>query len=427
MFRATKYLLIVLFILGSGLSAFSQTSRSELERRKKALQNEIDITNKLISETKKNKKLSLSQLNILNKKLDDRKRLINAIQQEVNLLNSSIQNDGQRILELQTDLNRLKTSYGKLIRQAYLTRNQESALMLLFSAHDFQQAYKRLYYLRKYTSYRREQALLIEETQRELDGRVKQFKTDLSTKRDLLGSEEREKKELNIEKKEQEQTLSGLKKKEKTLKKDLEKKRADARKLDGSIQRIIEREIAKERSRAEAKSKAKSEANRKKAVSEGKPVPETPKEPEMRVTTETRALSGKFESNKGRLPWPVDRGVISESFGTHPHPVLKGISTNNNGINISTNVGASVKSIFAGEVSGVISIPGANMAIIIKHGEYLTVYSNLASASVSKGQKVNAGQSIGIADRDDSGNKSESHLEIWNGKTKLNPADWILR
>ncbi len=427
MFRATKYLLIVLFIFWSGLSAFSQTSRSELERRKKALQNEIDITNKLISETKKNKKLSLSQLNILNKKLEDRKRLINAIQQEVNLLNSSIQNDGERILELQTDLNRLKTSYGKLIRQAYLTRNQESALMLLFSANDFQQAYKRLYYLRKYNSYRREQALLIEETQRELDGRVKQFKADLSTKRDLLGSEEREKKELNIEKKEQEQTLSGLKKKEKTLKKDLEKKRADARKLDGSIQRIIEREIAKERSSAEAKSKAKSEANRKKAVSEGKPVPETPKEPEMRVTTETRALSGKFESNKGRLPWPVDRGVISESFGTHPHPVLKGISTNNNGINISTNAGASVKSIFAGEVSGVISIPGANMAIIIKHGEYLTVYSNLASASVSKGQKVSAGQSIGIADRDDSGNKSEAHLEIWKGKTKLNPADWILR
>ncbi len=427
MFRATKYFLIVLFILGSGLSAFSQTSRSELERRKKALQNEIDITNKLISETKKNKKLSLSQLNILNKKLEDRKRLINAIQQEVNLLNSSIQNDGQRILELQTDLNRLKTSYGKLIRQAYLTRNQESALMLLFSANDFQQAYKRLYYLRKYNSYRREQALLIEETQRELDGRVKQFKTDLSTKRDLLGSEEREKKELNIEKKEQEQTLSGLKKKEKTLKKDLEKKRADARKLDGSIQRVIEREIAKERSKAEAKSKAKSEAERKKAVSEGKPAPETPKEPEMRVTTETRALSGKFESNKGRLPWPVDRGVISESFGTHPHPVLKGISTNNNGINISTNAGAAVKSIFAGEVSGVISIPGANMAIIIKHGEYLTVYSNLASASVSKGQKVSAGQSIGIADRDDSGNKSEAHLEIWKGKTKLNPADWISR
>ena len=427
MFRATKYFLIVLFILGSGLSAFSQTSRSELERRKKALQKEIDITNKLISETKKNKKLGLSQLNILNKKLEDRKRLINAIQQEVNLLNSSIQNDGQRILELQTDLNRLKTSYGKLIRQAYLTRNQESALMLLFSAHDFQQAYKRLYYLRKYTSYRREQALLIEETQRELDGRVKQFKTDLSTKRDLLGSEEREKIELNIEKKEQEQTLSVLKKKEKTLKKDLEKKRADARKLDGSIQRVIESEIAKERSRAEAKSKAKSEAERKKAVSAGKPVPEKPKEPEMRVTTETRALSGKFESNKGRLPWPVDRGVISESFGTHPHPVLKGISTNNNGINISTSAGASVKSIFAGEVSGVISIPGANMAIIIKHGEYLTVYSNLASASVSKGQKVSAGQSIGIADRDDSGNKSEAHLEIWKGKTKLNPVDWISR
>jgi septal ring factor EnvC (AmiA/AmiB activator) len=427
MFRANKYFLIVLIILVQGLYAFSQTNRSELERRKKALQKEIEITNKLISENKKNKKLSLSQLNILNKKLEDRMRLIKTIQQEVNMLSSSIENDGQKIVELQSDLSRLKSAYAKLIRQAYLTRNQESALMLLFSAQDFQQAYKRLYYLRKYNNYRREQALLIEESQRELDGRVKQFKTDLSTKRDLLGSEEREKMELSLEKKEQEQTLSALKKKEKTLKKDLEKKRADARKLDGEIQRVIEREIAKERSRAEAKSKAKSEAERKKAISAGKPAPVETKEPELRVTTETRALSGKFESNKGRLPWPVDRGVISESFGTHSHPVLKGITTNNNGVNISTNAGASVKAIFAGEVSGVISIPGANMAIILKHGEYLTVYSNLASASVSKGQKVSAGQSIGIADRDDSGNKSEAHLEIWKGKTKLNPADWISR
>jgi murein DD-endopeptidase MepM/ murein hydrolase activator NlpD len=127
------------------------------------------------------------------------------------------------------------------------------------------------------------------------------------------------------------------------------------------------------------------------------------------------------------LPWPVDRGVISESFGTHPHPVLKGITTNNNGINISAPAGASVKAIYDGEVTGVISIPGANMAVILKHGEYLTVYSNLASVSVSKGQKIHTGQVVGVADKDDSGNKSEAHLEIWKGKTKLNPAAWISR
>ncbi|HOY47901.1 MAG TPA: peptidoglycan DD-metalloendopeptidase family protein [Flavobacteriales bacterium] len=422
---ARFFCIILLLVLGSQVQA--QTSRSELERKKKSLQKEIDLTNKLIKETKKNKNLSLGQLKILNKKLDDRKRLINAIQQEVGMLNSTITTNGQKIQELQIELDRLKLSYGKLIRQAYLTRNQQSSLVLLFSAKDFQQAYKRLYYLRKYNNYRREQALLIQASQDELNGRVKQLKTDLSTKRDLLGSEEREKKVLSEEKKEQEQTLTALQKKEKSLKKDLDKKRADAKKLDGEIQRIIEREINRERDRAMAKSKSEAEAARKKAEASGKPVPAPVKEPEMRVTSETRALSGKFEANKGRLPWPVDRGVITESFGTHPHPVLKGITTNNNGINIATPQGSNVKAIYDGEVTGVISIPGANMAVILKHGEYLTVYSNLASSSVSKGQKVHTGQAIGVADKDDSGGKSEAHLEIWKGKVKLNPSEWISR
>lgn len=422
---ARFFCIILLLVLGSQVKA--QTSRSELERKKKSLQKEIDLTNKLIKETKKNKNLSLGQLKILNKKLDDRKRLINAIQQEVGMLNSTITTNGQKIQELQIELDRLKLSYGKLIRQAYLTRNQQSSLVLLFSAKDFQQAYKRLYYLRKYNNYRREQALLIQASQDELNGRVKQLKTDLSTKRDLLGSEEREKKVLSEEKKEQEQTLTALQKKEKSLKKDLDKKRADAKKLDGEIQRIIEREINRERDRAMAKSKSEAEAARKKAEASGKPVPAPVKEPEMRVTSETRALSGKFEANKGRLPWPVDRGVITESFGTHPHPVLKGITTNNNGINIATPQGSNVKAIYDGEVTGVISIPGANMAVILKHGEYLTVYSNLASSSVSKGQKVHTGQAIGVADKDDSGGKSEAHLEIWKGKVKLNPSEWISR
>jgi septal ring factor EnvC (AmiA/AmiB activator) len=422
---ARFFCIILLLVLGFQVQA--QTSRSELERKKKSLQKEIDLTNKLIKETKKNKNLSLGQLKILNKKLDDRKRLINAIQQEVGMLNSTITTNGQKIQELQIELDRLKLSYGKLIRQAYLTRNQQSSLVLLFSAKDFQQAYKRLYYLRKYNNYRREQALLIQASQDELNGRVKQLKTDLSTKRDLLGSEEREKKVLSEEKKEQEQTLTALQKKEKSLKKDLDKKRADAKKLDGEIQRIIEREINRERDRAMAKSKSEAEAARKKAEASGKPVPAPVKEPEMRVTSETRALSGKFEANKGRLPWPVDRGVITESFGTHPHPVLKGITTNNNGINIATPQGANVKAIYDGEVTGVISIPGANMAVILKHGEYLTVYSNLASSSVSKGQKVHTGQAIGVADKDDSGGKSEAHLEIWKGKVKLNPSEWISR
>jgi septal ring factor EnvC (AmiA/AmiB activator) len=268
---------------------------------------------------------------------------------------------------------------------------------------------------------------MLQQTGKELSEKQKELKINLSQKRDLLGAEEKQEKELSKEKTEQQTTLNNLSKKEKKLKKDLDKKIKEKKSLDREIQKIIEREIALERERARAKAKAEAEAARKKAIAEGKPVPAATPESEFKITPETKALSGKFEANKGKLPWPVSRGVITESFGTHPHPVLKGIVTNNNGIDIATTPGAPVKAIFDGVVTGVISIPGSNRALILKHGEYLTVYSNLSSVSVNKGDKVNAGDAIGIADVGDDSDKGEAHLEIWKGKTRLNPQEWIAR
>jgi septal ring factor EnvC (AmiA/AmiB activator) len=405
---------------------YGQTSRKELENRKKRLQKEIDETDRLIKDTRKDKNASLSQLKILNKKLESRKKLIRAIQSEMNNLNSSIQTTEEKIKTLKSDVEQLKINYGTLVRRAYLNRNKESVMMMLFSSEDITQAYKRLYYLRKYNQYRRDQAIMLQQTGKELNEKQKELKINLSQKRDLLGVEEKQEKVLSKEKTEQQTTIKILSKKEKKLKQDLEKKLKEKKSLDREIQKIIEREIALERERAISKSKAEAEIERKKAISEGRPVPATT-ETVYRVTPETKALSGKFEANKGNLPWPVSRGVITESFGTHPHPVLKGITTNNNGIDIATSPGAAVKAIFDGVVTGVISIPGANRAVIVKHGEYLTVYSNLASVSVNKGDAVNAGSPIGIADTDNDSGKAEAHLEIWKGKEKLNPELWIAR
>lgn len=405
---------------------YGQTSRKELENRKKRLQKEIDETDRLIKDTRKDKNASLSQLKILNKKLESRKKLIRAIQSEMNNLNSSIQTTEEKIKTLKSDVEQLKINYGTLVRRAYLNRNKESVMMMLFSSEDITQAYKRLYYLRKYNQYRRDQAIMLQQTGKELNEKQKELKINLSQKRDLLGVEEKQEKVLSKEKTEQQTTIKILSKKEKKLKQDLEKKLKEKKSLDREIQKIIEREIALERERAISKSKAEAEIERKKAISEGRPVPAAT-ETEYRVTPETKALSGKFEANKGNLPWPVSRGVITESFGTHPHPVLKGITTNNNGIDIATSPGAAVKAIFDGVVTGVISIPGANRAVIVKHGEYLTVYSNLASVSVNKGDAVNAGSPIGIADTDNDSGKAEAHLEIWKGKEKLNPELWIAR
>ena len=424
--RFIKFCCFVLLFLPLGL--MGQANKSDLEKRKKALQEEIRQTSQLILETRKNKSASMSQLKALNKKLSDRMRLINTIQSEINLLSSSITTNSRRIQELQSDLTKMRETYARLVKRAYMNRNQRSALLLFFSAQNIQQAYKRLYYLKTYTTYRKEQAKQIQYAQNELSGKMQVLRTDLNSKQALLGSEEQEKQVLSKEKKEQETTLSKLQKKEKTLKKELIKKEATKKKLDSEIRKVIEREIAKERAAVKAReAKAAKAATKPKASDPAKPAEKKPAAaPEIKMTPETAALSGKFEANQGKLPWPVDKGAITETFGTHAHPVLKGISTYNNGIDIATSKNAPIKAIYEGEVMGVVSIPGSGDAILIKHGEYLTVYSNLGRVVVEKGQKVKTGTVIGNAGENDEG-VTEAHLEIWKGKTKLNPALWIAR
>jgi septal ring factor EnvC (AmiA/AmiB activator) len=228
---------------------------------------------------------------------------------------------------------------------------------------------------------------------------------------------------LSQEKKDQEIEINALKKKEQTLKKTLAAKEATKKKLDAEIRKVIEREIARERTAAAKKKEKPKEKGTATASSNTKA---TPKETVLKVTPETAALSGKFEANKGKLPWPVEKGVITETFGNHAHPVLKGITTNNNGIDIATSKDARVKSVYEGEVMGVVSIPGSGSAVLIKHGEYISVYSNLKSTSVAKGQKVKTGQALGTAGENEDG-VPEAHFEIWKEKTKLNPASWLAR
>ena len=425
MSRCAKVLFTWLFVV-SPVLLWAQGSKKELENKRKQIQKEIRETEQLIADTRKSKKLSIGQLKMLNRKLGERKKLIANIQQEVGMLNTSIQGKDERVKALQGNLELLKETYARMVRRAYMNRKQQSVMLLVLSSNDIHQATRRLYYLKKYNAYLREQANMIRSTQDELNDNIAVLKTDLSNKNQLLGSEEREKKALNIEKTEQEKAVSELKKKENALRKDLARKQADAKKVNAAIQSIIEREIALERERALAKAKAeKAKSPGTAAKAPGKTA--EPESSEIRVTPETRAMSGKFEANKGSLPWPVEKGVIQEGFGAHAHPVLKNIVTFNNGIDISTNLNAGVRTIFDGEVSGVISIPGANQAIIIKHGEYLTVYGNLDKVHVKRGDKVKARQVIGTAAAGDIENRGETHLEIWKGRNKLNPAEWIAR
>jgi len=412
-----KYIVgLVLFMFLLPFSGIAQTKAS-LEQKKKKLEQEIRETNKLIEATKKDKTLSLSQLTILNKKIKDRQELIKVYNSEITLLNKSIKNNDKEISNLQQDMKMLKETYAHVIRKAYINRGKHVPIIYIFASKDFNQAFRRLRYLQSYNEFRRKQAIEIQNIQDTLNKKIVELRTDLDSKRVLLNNEQTQQNELGKEKTEKETAVKTLSKKENQLKKELDKKRANAKKLDAEIARVIEAEIRKERERAAA-SAAKS------AAAKGEKAPDANV---MKVSPETKLVSDKFESNKGRLPWPVDKGVITEQFGEHRHPVMANIVINNNGINIATTKGAPVKAIFEGEVAAVFTVPGGNKAVIVRHGEYLSVYSNLGDIAVKQGDKVKVGQVLGSVYTDEDDNKTEAHLEIWKDKTKLNPEVWIAR
>ncbi len=415
-----RYLKIILFSLllslTSGLVAVHAQSKEDLEKRKKEIAKEIAQTTKILKETQKNKKATLSQINALKKQIQLRENLIKTISSEVSVLAGKIDETAGDIAHLQAELAKLKKEYAAMVRFAYRNQNAYSKMMFIFAAKNFNQAYKRLKYLQEFSDYRQKQAAQIESKEHQLE----EVKTDLESnkkvKSGLLQEEQKEKVTLSKEKEQQLKMASQLTAKESSLKKQISDKQLQARKMDRMIQDIIRKEIEAARKKAEAEAKAA-----------GKEMPTASKtaSSNLTLTPEALKLSEDFTANRGRLPWPVEKGTIVEFFGTHEHPQLKGVMVQNNGIDIKTTGAASVRAIFGGTVSGVIQIPGGQNAVLIRHGEYVTVYSNLKSVSVRNGQKVSTKQNIGQANTEEELTTVE--LQIWKGMQKLNPKDWLAR
>jgi septal ring factor EnvC (AmiA/AmiB activator) len=414
----TNALLLVVFLLLS-TACIAQPNKKDLESKKKKLQDDINYTSKLLKETKTSKNNSLKELAILNNQIGKRQNLINTLKDEVTQLDNRIEANQQSYDSLSTSLTSLKKEFARVVNFTYKYRHNTSTMAYLLAGEDFAKAYNRSKYLTLYARYRKAQARKIEIVQKQLVVVNTQIDTDLKNKVSVLGANEKEKKVLTNDKQAQEKIVKNLQKTEATLKTQLAKKKAEAAKLSSAINTIIENDIKASKVKAAKTAKAPE----KKGSTTAKKV-EPVKENVITLTPEAKITSTGFENNKGRLPWPVEKGFISSGFGAHPHPVLKGITTNNNGIDISTDRGATARAIFDGDVSGVVNIPGAGQAVIIRHGEYLTVYSNLGSVSVSKGSKVKAKQSIGTVGADDDG--AVLHLEVWKNKTKLNPSGWLI-
>jgi septal ring factor EnvC (AmiA/AmiB activator) len=333
----------------------------------------------------------------LNEQIDSRKSLIKKISEEVNYLDERIFENEETISGLQSDLDELKTAYSRMIRHAYRIKNSQDRLIFILSADDFNQAYRRLAYLRELAKYRRLQAETIVKTQNEIEAQNLKLDSTKQEKLNLLTDQEQEAQKLNSEIKEKNGIIENLKSKEQELRSQLQaqKQRAD------KLQREIERLIAEEAKRSSSAGYA--------------------------MTPEEQLISKEFGNNKGRLPWPVASGVITGKFGKQAHPVLKGVYINNNGVDISTSKESIVRAIFDGEVRKVFKVPGYQNAVIIRHGNYLSTYTHLESVYVSVGDKVSAKQSIGSVHTDVNSGETVVHMEVWYGQKVLNPEQWLAK
>lgn len=403
-----KYLFgLLLFALP--LMADAQ-SKKDLEQKKAQLQKEIEFTNKQLLIVAKNKSTTAEQLDALKKKITLRQSLISTINTEINSLGGEIETTSIEIVSLEAQMVKLKAAYADMIRYAYKNENVYQRMMFIFAAEDFNQAYRRIKYLHQYGQFRQQQAIQIEQTQTVLTGKKQDLEQRKNEKTNLRNNEQEQKATLEKEHKQQDQLMQNLTVREKKLKKELAEKQIAKQKLDRAIENIIRKEI---------------EAARKKATAAGKK--NITNTNVFNLTPESQKLSNSFSGNHGSLPWPVESGTITETFGEHPHKELKGIMIKNNGVDIQTAKNSAARSIFDGTVSGVISIPGSGKAVIIRHGEYLTVYSNLDNVTVKTGDKVSTKQHIGTVGQNSEGDHGEIHLEIWKGTVKQDPQGWIAR
>jgi septal ring factor EnvC (AmiA/AmiB activator) len=431
-----KLLLAFIFFLSVQIG-FGQPSqdKAKMERERQELQRELKEIQSAYSKVKGQTKATIGQLNVIEKKMDIQDRYIGNINKEIRNINDDIYLSNVEITHLQVQLDTLKAQYARSVVYAYKNKSSYDFLNFIFSANSFNDAMKRVSYLKSYRSYRQQQVASIQETQKMISDRKQQLLGKQTQKKSALQNQQQQLSELENQKKEKDAVVSKLKSQEKDLSKQIATKKKRDNELRGQIAAIVRREIAKakkeEEDRIAALKKKDAEANKNNTAANTNTkttttVRTTPaKKADYLILNEgQRALAVSFEKNKGGLPWPVDNGYVSIPFGTSR---VNGLTFDNPGITISTpSAGASVKAVFDGEVSAVSNL-GDGMMVMIRHGKYFTVYSNLSSASVSKGSSVKTGQSIGRAAGADDGTGGQLDFMLMIESRNVNPQPWLNR
>ena len=405
-----KYIFLIICCFSISFGNAQPDKQKELEDKRIKIIQEIEKINALLFKTSGQKKSLLTQVEDISQRIYAQENLIKVTNRQANLLTRNINNNLQKMEQLRDELRELKDDYAAMINKSYKSKSQQSRVMFLFSSENFLQAYKRLQYMKQYARQRKKQG----EGIRDKTILLQELNTDLiakkKKKKSLIVENQEAKRELQREKKDQEILVASLRKDEGNFSSQIKKKERQAAAIEKEIENLIKEAIAKSNREAAKKSSKK--------VSKSKT---------LALTPEAKLLAANFTSNKGKLIWPVQRGIVSQSFGSHRHPQFPNVTTNNNGVDITTEANAKARAVFSGEVMQIQQIKGANQAIFIRHGNYITIYGNLATVSVKKGDKVSSKQNLGTIYKNPLNEKTVLKFYLYKNSQKMNPADWVYK
>jgi septal ring factor EnvC (AmiA/AmiB activator) len=411
------FLFLLFFCLATPM--WSQpTTQEQLEERKAKIQLEIQEKEQLLQSVKSKEKSIVTQLLIQKEKIGLKEKLIKTTEKQTKLLSNDIYTNQLKINQLNRDLDQLRKDYAEMIVKSYKSRSEQSRAMFLLSSQNFLQAYKRAQYMKQYASYRKMQGEEIKGKTNQLVVYNNKIGAQKNEKEKLIVENEKEKQQLVKEKQEQEKIANQIKKEKGKITAEIKKKQQETKKIDAQIQKLIREAIAaanKKTAAANAKTNPKTTAAEKKAIESSTKIVLTP---------EGKLVSDNFKANKGRLPWPVEKGAISLGYGDQPHPVFKTLIVHNSGVEISTESGSNARAVFSGEVTQVQLITPLKKAVIVKHGDFFTIYQNLSSVNVQVGDKVSAKQSLGKIRTDGEG-KTILKFMVSQNTTYFNPTSWL--
>jgi septal ring factor EnvC (AmiA/AmiB activator) len=401
--------------------AWSQLTQEELEQRKIKIQEEIQEKERMLQEVRGKEKSVTKLLQIQKEKIGLKQKLIYTTEKQAKLLSNNMYINQVEINKLKKDLVVLKKDYAEMIVKSYKSRSQQSRAMFLLSSENFLQAYKRLQYMKQYSSYRKMQGNEIKDKSVQLADHNAKLSGQKTEKEKLLAEQEKQRQDLVKEKQEQEKIANSLKKDKKQIIAEIKKKQQESKKIDAQIQKMIRDAIAEANKKAAA---AKVKANPKTTTAaETKKIEESTK---IMLTPEGQLISNNFKANKGSLNWPVEKGAITLGYGDQPHPVYKSLTIHNSGVEITTEAGSSARAVFGGEVTKVIITSPLTKLVCVQHGDFFTVYQNLSSVNVSAGDKVSAKQTLGKI-RTNAEGKTILKFTISQNASFVNPMNWLKR